>query len=135
MVTENYTKIILKYVKKLVPNVRKPKYSSEYYLTNILNILTDFVSWKSLIKSDSVDRKITSTITKQLRMYIDYGVKRAFIKVHSTKLYQKKLRICQKIFLKHYKLLMMQQLIIFNIFCNCGILIIVRTWLLSSRTS
>ena len=47
--------VILKYVNKLCPNVRKPKYSSRYYLTNILNLLNDFNLWRSLTKS--IDRK------------------------------------------------------------------------------
>jgi hypothetical protein len=43
--------IIIKYVKKLCPNKRTPKYTNEYYLTNILDLLDDFVSWRSLKKS------------------------------------------------------------------------------------
>ncbi|MGA9038924.1 MAG: transposase [Terriglobales bacterium] len=90
MVTENYTKIILKYVKKLVPNVRKPKYSSEYYLTNILNILTDFVSWKSLTKSDYLDKDNKyhyKTIADVHRLWCQKGVyKGAFDEIVSKKI-------------------------------------------------
>lgn len=46
-----YFDLIIKYVNKLCPNIRKPKYSNKYYLENILNLLTDFVSWRSLKKS------------------------------------------------------------------------------------
>ena len=42
---------IIKHVNIKCPNKRKPKYSTEYYLTNIIDLLTDFVKWKSLKKS------------------------------------------------------------------------------------
>lgn len=45
--------IILKYVKELCPNIKNPKYSPAYYLTNIMDILRDFVSWRSLTKSNN----------------------------------------------------------------------------------
>ena len=47
--------IILKYVNKLVPNKRTPKYSSEYYLRNIITMLTTFSSWRALINSVHID--------------------------------------------------------------------------------
>ena len=43
--------IILKYIKLLCPNKRTPKYSNAYYLTNILDMVSDFTSWRSLRKS------------------------------------------------------------------------------------
>jgi len=43
--------IILKHVKIKCPNRRTPTYTPEYYLINILNLLTDVNSWKSLIKT------------------------------------------------------------------------------------
>ncbi len=42
---------IIRHVKLNCPNQRKPKYTSEYYLTNIIDLLTDFVKWSSLKKS------------------------------------------------------------------------------------
>jgi len=45
-----YFDIILKHIKDKCPIKRpdKLKYSDEYYLDNILSLLTDFVSWRSL---------------------------------------------------------------------------------------
>lgn len=45
---QQYFDTIIKYVNILCPNKRTPKYSNEYYLTNILTLLKDFVSWRSL---------------------------------------------------------------------------------------
>ena len=39
---------IVNNVKLICPNKRKPKFSPEYYLTNIIDVLTDFVKWSSL---------------------------------------------------------------------------------------
>ena len=43
----NFDKII-KYANLLCPNKKNSKYTNEYYLTNIISILTDFVKWSSL---------------------------------------------------------------------------------------
>ena len=50
-----YKKYILYYANIKYPNVRKRKYSLEYYLNNFTLILTDIVSWESLnlINKDS----------------------------------------------------------------------------------
>ena len=47
---KEYFDIILKHIKDKCPIKRpdKLKYSDEYYLENILSLLTDFVSWRSL---------------------------------------------------------------------------------------
>ena len=39
------------------PNQRKPKYTPEYYLTNIVDLLTDFVKWSSLKKLVNYNNK------------------------------------------------------------------------------
>lgn len=77
---DRHKQIILKYVKKLAPNLRKPKYSSEYYLTNILNMLNDFNSWKSLRKSTDIDKKKKNhykTIEDIHRLWCKKGVYRS----------------------------------------------------------
>ena len=43
-----YIRIILEVISELCPNKRRPKYSNEYYITNILSVLKDVNSWKSL---------------------------------------------------------------------------------------
>jgi len=53
IINKTYFNIILKYVNKLCPNIRTPKYTNSYYLTNILSLLNEFVTWKSLRKSIS----------------------------------------------------------------------------------
>ncbi len=40
--------IILKYANLLCPNKYNSKYDNQYYLLNIMYMLNDFVSWKSL---------------------------------------------------------------------------------------
>jgi len=50
-ISTNMFNIILKFVNIHCPNKRKPKYSNAYYLTNILDLLTDFHSYRSLQKS------------------------------------------------------------------------------------
>lgn len=74
-----YRKIILKYVEILVPNERKPRYSPGYYLTNILNLLNDFNSWRSLTKSIDIDREKPNhykTIAAIHRLWSERGVYR-----------------------------------------------------------
>lgn len=76
---DRYFKIILKYVNKLAPNLRKPKYSSEYYLTNILNLLNDFNSWESLKKSTDINHSKPyhfKTIADVHRLWCQKGVYR-----------------------------------------------------------
>jgi hypothetical protein len=51
--------IILKYANLLCPNKYNSKYDNQYYLLNIMYMLNDFVSWKSLkysihLKSNSI---------------------------------------------------------------------------------
>lgn len=48
--------IILKYVKKFAANKRKPKYTAEYYLDNILHLINDFNSWETLKKSNTLSK-------------------------------------------------------------------------------
>ena len=55
------------------PNQRKPKYTPEYYLTNIVDLLTDFVKWISL-KNQSIITISSNTITKLLQMCIKCGL-------------------------------------------------------------
>ena len=69
--------IIIKYVNLLCPNKRKPKFTAIYYLTNILDMLTDFVSWKSLTKSNKLvgDKKYHyKTIADIHHMWCNKGV-------------------------------------------------------------
>lgn len=47
-IDEEYKKIILKLVDKYCPNLRKPKYSNEYYLQHIIYVLKDVTSWRAL---------------------------------------------------------------------------------------
>lgn len=85
-----YIKTILKHVSKLVPNIRKPKYSSEYYLTNILNLLNDFNSWKSLTKSTDINKNKQyhyKTISDIHRLWCKKGVyRKAFEEIRLNKI-------------------------------------------------
>ena len=68
---------ILKHVNLKCPNKRKPKYTSQYYLTNIIDLLTDFVKWCSLIKSINYINKSTyhyKTIYDIHKLWSDNGV-------------------------------------------------------------
>jgi hypothetical protein len=54
---ENHKKIILKHVAILLPPKRKPIHTPEYYLTNIINLVNDFNSWRSLTKSIDIKQE------------------------------------------------------------------------------
>ena len=74
---ETHFKTILKYVDELCQPERKTKYSSEYYLNNIIDVLTDFVSWKSLSKSKNCVGKKDhhyETIANKHRLWSSAGV-------------------------------------------------------------
>jgi hypothetical protein len=47
-VDAEYFKIFNGFVNELCPSIRKCKYSTSYYLENIIYVLKDVVSWKSL---------------------------------------------------------------------------------------
>lgn len=89
---EEHIRIILKYTKLLAPNLRKPKYTHEYYLTNILNLLNDFNSWRSLIKSTDIIKRNKyhyKTIADIHRSWCKKGVyKKAFEEIRSENLNQ-----------------------------------------------
>jgi hypothetical protein len=50
-----YTDLILKYADGYKPIKYNTKYSNKYYLEHIFNVLSDVVTWKSLIKLKSID--------------------------------------------------------------------------------
>ena len=55
---QKYIDTIIKHVSLLCPQIRKPKHSSSYYLTNILYVLSDVVKWSSLkITANLIDKK------------------------------------------------------------------------------
>ena len=45
---QEFKETILKIVKNKCKQIRKPKYSPEYYLDNIILLLTDLQKWQSL---------------------------------------------------------------------------------------
>ena len=68
---------IISHVHSKCPNKRKPKYTSEYYLTNILDVLVDFVKWSSLKKSKNYNGKNRyhyKTIADIHKLWSDSGV-------------------------------------------------------------
>ena len=84
---------IIKNVKLLCPNKRKPKYSPEYYLTNITDVLTDFVKWSSLKKSFNSNHDYVyhyKTISDIHRLWTRKGV---YKKSYNELVKQKKLCI------------------------------------------
>jgi Transposase DDE domain len=84
---DRHIKIILKYVNQLAPNKRKPRFSSEYYLTNILDLLNDFNSWRSLKKSVNYKKEKRyhyKTISDIHRLWCKKGVyRKAFEEVRN----------------------------------------------------
>jgi len=48
---KEFLDIILKHINLKCPSIRKPVYSNEYYLNNIIDLLNDFGSWRALRKS------------------------------------------------------------------------------------
>lgn len=56
-INKKFFNCIIKHAKLLCPNLRKPKFTHEYYLTNILDILTDFVKWSFLLKEIKKSQK------------------------------------------------------------------------------
>ena len=46
---------IIKYINLICPNEYNTKYTNEYYLKNILFVLNNFVSWKSLKYSKFIE--------------------------------------------------------------------------------
>ena len=74
---------IIRHVKLNCPNQRKPKYTPEYYLTNIIDLLTDFVKWSSLKKSVNYinnSKYHYKTIADVHKMWSDMGIyKKAYV--------------------------------------------------------
>ena len=79
MINKQHFDIILKYVNLLCPNIRKPKFDSQYYLTQILDMINDFVTWRSLKKSANYVNKSSyhyKTIAKKHILWSKKGVYR-----------------------------------------------------------
>ena len=77
IIDNNSFEIILKHVNLLCPNKRTPKYTPDYYLSNIIDILSDFVKWSSLRKSKfykSSNHYHYKTISKIHKKLSDKGV-------------------------------------------------------------
>jgi len=83
---------ILKYINILCPNKRKPKYSNEYYLKNIISMLTKFTQIhgelslnqliiKMVLLKVNLKKQLKMIITiKRLILNIFYGQKLAYMK-------------------------------------------------------
>lgn len=87
---------IIKHAKLICPNIRKPKYTHEYYLRNILDILTDFVKWSSLKKSKYIKSDYEyhyKTIAKIHKKWSDKGV---YTNAHDELVKSKNLNINDK---------------------------------------
>ena len=48
-IINNYKNIIINVVNELFPQLRKPKYTKNYYLDSIILMLNDLVKWESLV--------------------------------------------------------------------------------------
>src|SRR5579871_1652965 len=82
---------VIRQVKLKCPNIRKPKYSPEYYLTNIVDLLSDFVKWSSLKKSVNYRNDSSyhyKTIADIHKLWSDKGVYKAayeeYVKIANT---------------------------------------------------
>ena len=58
-IKNNYFDLILKYTNKYKQPKHNTKYSNKYYLTYILDVLGDVVSWKSLMKVRTISSNKT----------------------------------------------------------------------------
>jgi len=77
IITKERFDIIVKHARSLCPNIRKPKYTHQYYLTNIIDVLSDFVKWASLRKSINITGKKPyhyKTIADIHKLWSDEGV-------------------------------------------------------------
>ena len=80
MINKEDFDIILKHVRLLCPNIRKPKFEPQYYLTQIFDMLNDFVTWRSLKKSSiCIDKSLYhyKTIAKKHILWSKKGVYRS----------------------------------------------------------
>ena len=80
---------IIKHAKILCPNKRKPRYTHEYYLKNILKVLSTVVTWSSLKDLNTYNGKTKyhyKTISDIHKLWSDTGVYEvAYIELVQTK--------------------------------------------------
>lgn len=93
-----YKQIILKHVGLILPAKRKPIHSSEYYLTNILDLVNDFNSWKSLKLSVHLkqnDPQHYKSIARIHRLWSRRGVyRKAFEEIRNLNINMDELKEC-----------------------------------------
>jgi hypothetical protein len=74
---KNYFNIILKYANKYNPSKHNTKFTNEYYLIHIMNVLSDVVTWKDLTNINSIKSNNTyhyKTINKKHLEWARNGV-------------------------------------------------------------
>ena len=71
----NFKKIFLNFVNIYDPNIRKPKYTHEYYFDKIVILLTDLRSWRSIqrVSNDNNNSHYT-TIYKKFKKWCNLDI-------------------------------------------------------------
>lgn len=103
-----YKEIILNLVRELCPNKKKSKYSFDYYLENIIHVLKDVVTWKSLQILYKKGTKLNHYKTIEA-MYIKWSKLEIFKKAYY-------------ILLKKYKLININSSTTLNLFIDVSLI-------------
>lgn len=71
----NFKAVFLKFANKYNPNIRKPKYTHEYYFDKIIILLTDLHSWRSIKKIyNNTKNGHYTTVYKKYKKWCDLNI-------------------------------------------------------------
>ena len=76
----NYKTMFLQFADKFSPNVRKPKYTNEYFFDNIVNVIEDLQSWRKIKHIYRQDNDHYSTIFIKYKQKKIQMVKKTLLK-------------------------------------------------------
>jgi hypothetical protein len=85
-IKDNYFDLILKYANKYKQPKHNTKYSNKYYLTHILDVLGDVVTWKSLIKVRTISSNKTYHYKTINKIHLEWSRNEVYKKAYNKML-------------------------------------------------
>ena len=92
---KDYFNVILKYANEYKPPKHNTKYTNKYYLTHILNVLSDVVTWKDLTNIKSIKSNNTYHYKTINKIHLEWARNGIYEKAYNKMLKYKKIKITE----------------------------------------
>ena len=96
---KNYFNIILKYTNEYKPPKHNTKFMNEYYLSNILNVLSDVVTWKDLINTKTIKSNNTYHYKTISKVHLEWARNGIYEKAYNKTLKDKNIKVTENNFI------------------------------------